>query len=55
MEKEKLKYQKELERQKNKLIAELKTLDKEKIFVKVDEKKKKTSFFKKLKRIIYGS
>lgn len=55
MEKEKLKFQKEIEREKNKFIEELKTLDKDKIFNKIEVKKKKTSIFKKLKRIIYGS
>jgi hypothetical protein len=54
MEKEKLKYQKELEIQKNKLIEELKRTDKEKFFNKSEDKKKKISFFQKLKRIIYG-
>lgn len=52
MEKEKIKFQKDLEIQKNKLIKEITAIDKEKMFGK--DKKSKMTFFEKLTKVLYG-
>lgn len=52
MEREKKKFEKEIETEKNKFINELKTVGKENIVG--NYKPKKLSFFEKIMQIIYG-
>lgn len=52
MEREKLKFDKEIEIEKTKFIQQIKTVGKEKITGKVE--KKKLSFFDKLIKTLYG-